>query len=77
MVDSLRGRLLFWYTSILVLVILVFGGAVCYLFWRSLLTGLDEDLRRRAQTIAAALQADAGDTFDLDVPEELMRYFQT
>jgi len=76
MVDSLRGRLLFWYTSILVLVILVFGGAVCYLFWRSLLTGLDEDLRRRAQTIAAALQADAGDTFDLDVPEELMRYFQ-
>jgi two-component system OmpR family sensor kinase len=76
MVDSLRGRLLFWYTSILVLVILGFGGAVCYLFWRSLMTGLDEDLRRRAQTIAAALQADNGDTFDLDVPEELMRYFQ-
>jgi two-component system OmpR family sensor kinase len=76
MVESLRGRLLFWYTSILVLVILVFGATVCYLFWRSLLTGLDEDLRRRAQTIAAALQPDDGETFDLDVPEELMRYFQ-
>jgi two-component system, OmpR family, sensor kinase len=76
MVESLRGRLLFWYTSILVLVILVFGGAVCSLFWRSMVTGLDEDLRRRAQTIAAALQPDSADTFDLDLPEELMRYFQ-
>jgi two-component system OmpR family sensor kinase len=76
MVESLRGRLLLWYTSILVLVILVFGGAVCYLFWRSLLTGLDEDLRRRAQTIAARLHADAADTFDLDLPDGLMRDFQ-
>jgi two-component system, OmpR family, sensor kinase len=76
MLESLRARLLLWYTSILVLVILAFGGAVCYLFWRSTLTGLDEDLRQRAQAIAAALRPDAADTFELDLPEELLRYFQ-
>lgn len=76
MLESLRARLLLWYTSILVLVILAFGGAVCYLFWRSMLTGLDEDLRQQAQAIAGALRPGAADTFDLDLPEELMRSFQ-
>jgi two-component system OmpR family sensor kinase len=77
MLESLRARLLLWYTSILVLVILAFGGAVCYLFWRSLLTSLDEGLRQRARAIGASLQPLGGDTFELDPPEELMRYFQT
>jgi two-component system, OmpR family, sensor kinase len=77
MLESLRARLLLWYTSTLVLVILAFGGAVCYLFWRSMLTGLDEDLRQRAQAIAAALSPAGSDTFDLNLPEESMRYFQT
>ena len=77
MLESLRARLLLWYTSILVLVILAFGGAVCYLFWRSMLTGLDDVLRQRARTIAEALEPAGADTFELDPPDELMRYFQT
>jgi two-component system, OmpR family, sensor kinase len=76
MLESLRARLLLWYTSILVLVILAFGGTVCYLFWRSMLTGLDDDLRPRAETIAAALRPAGADTFELDLPEDVLRSFQ-
>jgi two-component system, OmpR family, sensor kinase len=76
MFESLRTRLLLWYTSILVFVILAFGGTVCYLFWRSRLTGLDEGLRQQARTLAAALQPSTADTFELDAPDELMHDFQ-
>src|SRR5262245_2051201 len=74
--DSLRGRLLLWHTSILAITIAAFGVAVCYFFWRSILTGLDADLTARARTVAEALRpADAG-TFDLDLPQEALRDFQ-
>src|SRR5919108_658382 len=76
MLESLRTRLLLWYTSILVLVIMAFGGAVCYLFWRSLLAGLDQNLLLSARRIATELRPAPEDTFELDLPEELMRYFQ-
>src|SRR5947199_5618649 len=70
MLESLRARLLLWYSSILALVILVFGAAVCYLYWRSLLTGLDTDLYERATGIAQALRPATSGTFDLDLPGE-------
>jgi heavy metal sensor kinase len=41
-----------------------------------MVTGLDADLQQRARTIAAALRPAAGDTFELDLPDELVRYFQ-
>jgi two-component system OmpR family sensor kinase len=75
MFKSLRGSLLFWYTSILVFLVLTFGAAVCYLFWRSLLNGLDEDLRAQAQAIAHALHPATSGTFDLDLPEEYFENF--
>jgi two-component system OmpR family sensor kinase len=74
MFRSLRGSLLFWYTSILVFLTLTFGAAVCYVFWRSLLKGLDEQLGVQAQAIAHALQPAGAGTFDLDLPDQ---YFET
>ena len=35
MLDSLRGRLLFWYTAMAGAVIAAFGTMVCYLAWRA------------------------------------------
>jgi len=74
MFKSLRGSLLFWYTSILVVLVLTFGAAVCYLFWRSLLNGLDDQLQEQAQALAHALRPATSGTFDLDLPDE---YFET
>jgi heavy metal sensor kinase len=76
MFKSLRSSLLFWYTSILVLLILTFGAAVCYLFWRSLLNHLDDDLRAQAQAIARALHPATSGTFDLDLPDEYFENFR-
>lgn len=70
MLDSLRTRLLLWYTLILAIVIAMFAGAVCYLYWRSLVTDLDRDLSAKAAIIADGLRPAAAGAFDLDRPPE-------
>lgn len=76
MLESLRVRLLLWYTAILALVMAAFGVAVCYAFWRSLLTDLDGELRGRALAVAAALRPAPGDRFDLDLSDDTLAFFQ-
>ena len=70
MFESLRARLLVWYTAILAIVIAVFGAAVCYLAWRTRVADVDAILWTRAQALAAALQPAAAGTFDLVLPAE-------
>ncbi|MEW5981633.1 MAG: ATP-binding protein [Acidobacteriota bacterium] len=75
MLDSLRARLLAWYSLILVLVIGTFGATVCYLYWRSLVREIDLDLARRAAAVAAAVRPAPGGTFDLELPAGVAREF--
>jgi two-component system OmpR family sensor kinase len=75
MVDSLRVRLLLWYTLILALVTALFGGAVCYRYWRAAVAKVDAELLAQAQSIARVVIPATGGTFDLDLPEEAVQYF--
>jgi signal transduction histidine kinase len=70
MLDSLRARLLLWYSAILALVIAVFAATACYLYWRSLIGDVDRELGARAATLTAALRPAASGDFDLDRPPE-------
>jgi heavy metal sensor kinase len=69
MFESLRARLLIWYTTMLAVVIAAFGSTVCYLAWRSRLVEVDAALMARAQTLSRALQPAPAGTFDLTLPE--------
>jgi len=64
MFNSLRARLLLWYTAILALVILVFAGAVSLLIWRARVADVDALLRERVMQLAATVQPTVGGTFD-------------
>jgi signal transduction histidine kinase len=70
MFQSLRARLLLWYTAMLALVVVAFGVMVCYLAWRTRLGNVDAALRDRAELLARALQPAAAGTFDLTLPPE-------
>ena len=70
MLSSLRARLLAWYTLILALVIVTFGGTVCYLYWRSLVMDVDEGLHASAAALAEALRPTPSGDFDLVLPAE-------
>src|SRR5687768_14023120 len=70
MLSSLRSRLLIWYTVILGLVIVTFVGSSCYLFWRTLIVGVDRDLQSSGAELVAALRSTASGDFDLDLPAE-------
>jgi signal transduction histidine kinase len=70
MLESLRARLLAWYTAILVLVVTGFGATFCYLSWRSRLGDVDALLHTRAAALAAALRPVANGAFDLALPPE-------
>lgn len=69
-VSSLRARLLLWYILILAGVIAAFASIAGFLFWRSLLAGVDRDLEARSATIVQALHPVALGGFDLDRPVE-------
>jgi heavy metal sensor kinase len=70
MLESLRGRLLVWYTAMLAVVMAVFGVMVCYLALRARIANIDNLLHARAQELARALAPAAGGTFDLVLPPE-------
>jgi signal transduction histidine kinase len=69
MFDSLRARLLAWYTIMLAMVIAASGATMCYLAWHGRLVEIDERLLARAEALAGALQPAAAGTFDLTLPE--------
>jgi signal transduction histidine kinase len=66
--ESLRGRLLLWYTVIVAMIVAGFGGGVLYLAWRARLAGIDAVLHDRAASLARALQPAGEGNFDLALP---------
>lgn len=68
MFQSLRARLLLWYTAILAAVIIAFGATVCLAVYRARLTDLDASLLARAEVIAQSIQRTASGSYDVALP---------
>ena len=66
--ESLRGRLLLWYSVIVAMIVAGFGGGVSYLAWRARLADIDASLRDRAVALGRALQPAGEGNFDLSLP---------
>lgn len=71
----MRARLVALHALAVALVVSGFGAAVCYVFWQSLLSQIDADVRGQATLLARALRAGPDGSFDLDVPAEARAYF--
>jgi heavy metal sensor kinase len=76
MADSLRVRLLGWYIGMVMLVIATVATAVCWATWRSRLTGIDAELRSRAESISSAVLPGDGGGFDVELSSDATAYFQ-
>jgi len=68
MLESLRSRLLLWYTLVLMVLVGVYAGIVTYAYWRSLILDLDAALNATGEIIAASVSPDISGTFDLNFP---------
>jgi two-component system OmpR family sensor kinase len=68
MLDSLRSRLLVWYSAIVAAVLACSLAAVCYVAWRSRVDAVDAALGVRVATLTASLRAVGGGAFDLELP---------
>jgi signal transduction histidine kinase len=76
MVESLRIRLVLWYALILGLVVVLYGSAVSYQFWRSMVAEMDRELAGRVQQVTSALQPVPGGRFDVELTTEALEYFR-
>ena len=68
--DSLRRRLLGWFTATLVVVISGFGGIVVYAAWCTYVIEVDDTLAARADALVAAIEPAGSGTFDVARPVE-------
>jgi signal transduction histidine kinase len=73
--DSLRLRLVLWYALVLTLVVVLYGGAVVYQSWRSMIASVDAELEGYAREVANALRPVEGGRFDLELPSDAASYF--
>jgi two-component system OmpR family sensor kinase len=73
--ESLRLRLVLWYALVLTLVVVLYGGAVVYQSWRSMMAGVDAELDLYAREISKALKPVEGGLFDLELPTDAAAYF--
>src|SRR5687767_5627650 len=74
--DSLRARLILWYAGVLASVVVLFGVAVSYQTWRSMIAALDQELRLHALQVAAALRPAGDGRFDVELTPEALEYFR-
>lgn len=70
MLESIRARLLLWYTLVLTLLIVLYAGAVTYVYFRTLVSGVDLTLTSIANTIVQSLAPGASGTLDLNFPPQ-------
>jgi heavy metal sensor kinase len=73
--ESLRARLVLWYALVLTLVVVLYGGAVVYQSWRSMIGDVDAELNGYAREVSAALEPVEGGRFDLELPPDAAAYF--
>ena len=73
--DSLRVRLVLWYALVLTLVVVLYGGAVVYQSWRSMMASVDAELEAYAREVNNALKPVEGGRFDLELPSDAATYF--
>ena len=73
--ESLRVRLVLWYGVVLTLVVVLYGGAVVYQSWRSMIAGVDVELEAYAREVTKALRPVEGGRFDLELPTDAATYF--
>ena len=73
--ESLRVRLVLWYALVLTLVVVLYGGAVVYQSWRSMIAGVDAELEAYAREVSKALKPVEGGRFDLELPTDAAAYF--
>ena len=75
--NSLRARLLLWYVVAVSTILTAFGASVCYLFWRSLVARVDDELTSRAAAVARSLRPAGADAFDLELLDDTREYFHS
>ncbi len=73
--ESLRLRLVLWYALVLTLVVTLYGGAVVYQSWRSMMASVDAELQGHARDVGQALRPVGGGRFDLELPADASAYF--
>lgn len=73
--ESLRVRLVLWYALVLTLVVSLYGGAVYYQSWRSMVSSVDGELEGYARDLASALRPVDGGRFDLELTPKVREYF--
>jgi heavy metal sensor kinase len=73
--ESLRVRLVLWYGLVLTLVVVLYGGAVVYQSWRSMVAGVEAELEAYAREVNNALKPVGGGRFDLELPPDAATYF--
>jgi signal transduction histidine kinase len=73
--ESLHVRLVLWYALVLTLVVALYGGAVCYQSWRSMIAGVDRELEGYARELAQSLRPVDGGRFDLELTPGVRAYF--
>ena len=73
--ESLRTRLVLWYALVLTIVVVLYGGAVVYQSWRSMIAGVDAELDGYAREVSNALTPVEGGRFDLALPQDAAAYF--
>jgi two-component system OmpR family sensor kinase len=73
--ESLRLRLVLWYALVLALVVALYGGAVVYQSWRSMVATVDAALMGYAREVGQALRPVEGGRFDLELPADASAYF--
>jgi two-component system, OmpR family, sensor kinase len=73
--ESLRVRLVLWYALVLTLVVALYGGAVVYQSWRSMIATVDAELEGYAREVGRALRPVDGGRFDLELPADAAAFF--
>ena len=73
--ESLRVRLVLWYALVLTLVVVLYGGAVVYQSWRSMIATVDAELEGYAREVGQALRPVDGGRFDLELPADAAAFF--
>jgi heavy metal sensor kinase len=73
--ESLRVRLVLWYALVLTLVVVLYGGAVVYQSWQTMMGAVDTELQMYAREVSKALKPVDGGRFDLELPAEAAAYF--